>query len=914
MTSVSESTGPSEDATRIACAVLEVEGGDLAGTVEAVRTSVYGVDTVAVIGPGEVDGLASFGSIDEMLKSIHSGIDAVWIVHSDAVPRPDALGALVAEMDRNHASLVGSKIVDAAGIHLESVGSATDVFGEPYSGLDPDEVDLEQYDVVRDVASISGVSTLIRRDLLRGLGGLDPALPPGAAGQDLSQRARLAGSRVMIVPSSEVRHLGSCGHDVSTWRERAGRYRAMLKVYSLVTLIWMIPLSLVVGLIDGGIRVFLRQPRRILDHARAVAWNVWKLPTSLRARARVRGIRHVGDEELFRYQLPGSVLMRDLGADIGERFGWVIDAEPGVISEDEIESESSRAVPVVVAITLALLALSARGLLFGPLPASRFSLPLETDWAAVLSSYAGTWNPAGLGSLQPVHPSVATTAAVQGLLAGWPGVTSLITAASLGLGTLGLGRLLARLGIDGPSRYLGAVVMLAGPFAMAIGAAGDWAGLVAVGAVPWFVDLSIAAWPPGWRGRSGRLGAIFVVSAILASYAPAALLFGAIGVVIVSVFMAGVGTSSLLTMILAVDVGIFALGPYVVGVGTSAFSQSGPTVDLVIGPWTGAALAVAVVLAAVGGNAATVRVVGIGTAFITLAIGTGLFGVGGDISVGAAVLGALGSAVVVAGAFAIDLDRSIAGSAVQWIAVGAALFVVGASLTTIGSGRLGLGEDEWTDRLAFVSGLSNDPDSVRTLLVGLPDSLPGDYRPGNGYAYRLVTGDFVTSAQARLAPPRLGDQALDDVLDVIDRADVLEPGGLLAPFAVQWVMVVDDVEFADRLSAQLDLTEVPLSPGVRVFRNESFLPRVSGSSGQWEAEFAGGAGPSGDGSVRLADNASVRFGPDWTQDDWANRVSAADGVITYEAVPLRRWLAIAVLAVFALALIVAITLRDRTEP
>ncbi len=911
MTSVSESTGPPEDATRIACAVLQVEGGDIAGTVEAVRGSVYGVDSVAVIGPVGAVELATFDSIDEMLKSLDSAIDAVWIVHSDAVPRPDALGALVAEMDRNHASLVGSKIVDAAGVHLESVGSATDVFGEPYSGLDPDEVDLEQYDVVRDVASISGVSTLVRRDLLRGLGGLDPALPPGAAGQDLAQRARLAGSRVMIVPSSEVRHAGACGHDVSTWRERAGRYRAMLKVYSLVTLTWMIPLSLIVGLVDGFTRVFLRQPGRIADHARAVMWNVWKLPTSLGARARVRSIRHVGDEELFRYQLPGSVLLRDLGADIGERLGWVIDAEPGVISESELESESSRAVPVVVAITLALLALAARGLLFGPLPATRFSLPLEGDWAAVLSSYAGSWNPAGLGSLEPVHPSVAATTAVQGLFVGWQGVTALITAVSLGLGTLGLGRLLARLGIDGPSRYLGAPVMLAGPFAMAIAAAGDWAGLMAIGAVPWFVDLSIAAWPRGWRGRIGRVGSIFVVSAILSSFAPVALLFGAAGVVILSMFVARVGISSLLTMILAVDLGILALAPYLAGVGTSAFSDSGPTVDLVIGPWSGVALAVAVVLIAIGGNVVSVRTMAIGASLVTLAVGTGLFGVGGDISVGAAVLGALGSGLIVSGALAIDLDRSIVGSALQWMAVGAALFVVGASLTSIGSGRLGLAEDEWTDRLAFVSGLSGDPESVRSLLVGLPDSLPGDSRAGNGYGYRLVTGDFVTSAQARLAPPRLGDQALADVLDVIDRADALEPGRLLAPFAIQWVIVVDDVEFADRLAAQLDLTEVPLSPGVRVFKNESFLPRVSGPSGDWDAGHIGGSGPSGAGTVRIADNASVRFGPDWSQDDWANRVSANDGVITYEPVPLRRSLSIVVLVTSLVAAAAAVVLRDR---
>lgn len=913
MTSVSEPVGPSEDETHVACAVLEVEGGHVAGTVEAVRASVYGVDRIAIIGTDVPEDMTGFGSIGAMLETIGTDIDAVWIVHSDALPRPDALGALVSEMDRNHASLVGSKIVDADGVHLESVGSATDVFGEPYSGLDLDEVDLEQYDVVRDVASVSGVSTLVRRDLLRGLGGLDRALPPGAAGQDLSQRARLAGSRVMVVPSSEVRHRGTCGQDVSTWQERAGRYRAMLKVYSFVTLVWMIPISLIVGLIDGVTRIFLRQPRRILDHGLAVVWNFWKLPSSLRARIRVRSIRHVGDEELFRYQLPGSVLLRDLGADIGERFGWVIDAEPGVVTEDEIESESSRAVPAVIALTLAALALASRGLILGTLPASGYSLPLHPDWRAVLVGYAGSWNPAGLGSLEPIHPSVAFTTALQGVFGGWQGTTAVVTVAALALGTIGLGRLVGRFGVTGPSRYLAAVAMSAGPFATAIGRSGDWAGLIAIGAAPWFIDLCVARWPHGWRGRAGRAGAIFAVAVILSSFAPIALLFAGAGVVIASLFISGVGSVSLLTMILAVDLGAFAISPYLTGVGTSAFTGSGPGVDLVIGPWVGGALAVVAILMAVAGSKETVRTVAIGVAMIGLSVGAGLFGVGGDVSVGAAVLGALGVGIVVAGGLSIDLDRSTLGSTVQWMAVAAAVFVIGSSLTTIGSGRLGLSEDVWSDRLAFVTGLSDDPEAVRTLLVGLPESLPGDVRIGNGYAYRLVSGDVVTAAEGRLAPPRIGDRALADALDLIDRGDVLEPGELLGPFAIRWVVVTDDLQFADVLSAQLDLTEVPLSEGVRVFRNDSYVPRVSGSVDGWDATYAGAAGPPSGGSIRLADNASVRFGPQWSQDDWANRVSAEEGSVTYQPVALRRWLAIAVAAAFLVSVIAGVGLRDRAR-
>src|SRR5690606_11489706 len=184
----------------------------------------------------------------EFVTGLDAAVDLVWIVHGDARPRPDALGALVAEMDRSEASLVGPKVIDAATLdRLESVGSATDVFGEPYSGLDADEVDLEQYDVVRDVAFVSAVSMLVRRDLVRGLRGIDPLLPPVAAGMDFSQRARIAGGRVMVAPSSEVLHSRTCREEVASWREWAGRMRSMLKVYRLITLAWVVPIGTLLG-------------------------------------------------------------------------------------------------------------------------------------------------------------------------------------------------------------------------------------------------------------------------------------------------------------------------------------------------------------------------------------------------------------------------------------------------------------------------------------------------------------------------------------------------------------------------------------------------------------------------------------------------------------------------------------------
>ncbi len=897
--------------TRVVVAVLDVEGGSFERSVSSVRASVYEIDRIVVIGPDTFEGLDRFDSVADLVDALESSVDVVWLLHSDARPRPDALSSLVVEMDRNQASLVGSKIIAADGTRLESVGSATDVFGEPYSGLDPDEVDLEQYDVVRDVAFVSGVSTLVRRDLLRGLGGIDRSMPPIAAGQDLSQRARLGGGRVMIVPSSEVLHDADCAELVPSWRERAGRFRSMMKVYGIVTLIWMIPIASFIGLFDGFVRLFLRQPRILGEHVMVFLWNIWRLPSTFSARRRVRSIRQAGDEELFRYQLPGSVLIRNLASELGERFGWVIDSEPGVVTEEELVSETSRSVPVVVAAALVAVFLAARGIVFSDLPATRFSLPLAGDWLAVLQGYAGSWNPAGLGSLDPVHPSVAFVAAVQGFAGGWTGVTTIISGAALVSGVIGVGRLSGRLGLTGVSRYVAGIAAVIGPFAVAIGEAGDWAGLVAIGVFPWFIDRSIAVWPATWRGRVGRVATLFAVAAVLGSFAPVALVAGAVTVIVVAAFTPGVGSSSLLTMILALDLGALAVSPYIAGVSPDAFFSGGADVDLVIGPVVGGAMVIAAVTAMVAGSAQAFRLAGIGISVVILGTGVALFDVGGDATIAAAVAASLGTGLIVAAALAIDLERSTIATSIQAIGLAAAVLVLGSSLLVIGNGRQGLPSDAWSDRLDFVTGLSGDPDSVRTLVVGLPASMPGDARLGDGYAYRVVTGEVPTLDQARLSPMRIGDRALQEALEHIVLGDELRPGEMLAPFAIEWVVVMDRSRFADAFGAQLDLTEVPLAEGVRVFRNDSYEPRVTTDGAPWEATYAGASGSAdADLTVRIADNASVRFGPDWEQDDWANMVSGAVGEITYEPVPLRRSLAIGVAALFAMSIIGAVVGRD----
>ncbi|MGH8874784.1 MAG: glycosyltransferase, partial [Acidimicrobiia bacterium] len=451
-------------------AVLAYRTDELSGVLDAVAAQVYGALRVVVVGldleqPAPAEGPAQVTSLAELVGELPPDVDLVWFLHGDALPRPDALGALVEELERNEASVAGSKVLyaDRPDV-LESVGAATDVFGEPYSGLEEEEVDLEQYDVVRDVAFVSGVSTLVRRDLLRGLRGPDPVLAPQAAGQDFSQRARVAGGRVIVVPSSEVLHRGACAEDPDGWHERAGRLRAMLKVYTPITLTWVMPLSFAIGLVDGVARTLLGRFRSVPVHLAAWAWNLLHLPSTLGARRAIRGARAQGDEELFRFQMGGSVMVRKLGSDLATRLSLALDEEhPGRMYGLVERSREAWRRPALVAGLVAFLyvLLAARAVWFDRLPVVGFALPLGDDAVATLANYAGGWNPAGLGSPTPLHPAVAATALAQVVLGGRGGLAqTALTVGSLWVGVVGTARLLGRLGVGGAARYLAGLVLV----------------------------------------------------------------------------------------------------------------------------------------------------------------------------------------------------------------------------------------------------------------------------------------------------------------------------------------------------------------------------------------------------------------------------------------------------------------------
>jgi GT2 family glycosyltransferase len=483
-------TASSLDAPHVKVIVTLVEGADLGAALATVDRQVYGaIREVVVIGEanGELpSGVTRTATLEEAIASTGPEVEYLWILHSDARPRPDALSALVSEVERNEASLGGSKLL-LAGTRdeLESIGSATDVFGDPYSGLDEGEIDLQQYDVVREVAFVSSVSMLVRRDLAQGLRGLDDRMEPVAAGLDFSQRVRLAGGQVISVPSSEVYHQARCGERGRGWREQAGRLRAILKAYRLITLLWVVPFGLVVSVIDSLANLLLLRWRPAARHLASWLWNLWHLPSTIAERRRFRPVRAIGDEELFRFQARGSVTLREVGSEITDRILSVFDDDQALArgtkrlwSSPGIWGAALAGVAVIV---------GAWSIFFSGVPNTGFSFPFEPPSVGADRFFAG-WNDSGLGSPDAVHPAVGVTSLVSFLWFGLEGAARTVATILFAvLAVIGMGRLAGRLGFRGPGRYLSGLVLLAGPGTALLVGSGSWMALGAAALLPWTV-------------------------------------------------------------------------------------------------------------------------------------------------------------------------------------------------------------------------------------------------------------------------------------------------------------------------------------------------------------------------------------------------------------------------------------------
>lgn len=142
------------------------------------------------------------------------GTDWIWLLHDDAAPAPEALAELLHAVERAPSvTVAGCKQLDwHAERRLIDVGLSTSRWAERLTLIDADELDQGQYDGRSDTFAVNSAGMLVRRDVWEELGGFDPALPGSGDDVDFCWRNRLAGHRVVVVPSARIFHVSHRPH------------------------------------------------------------------------------------------------------------------------------------------------------------------------------------------------------------------------------------------------------------------------------------------------------------------------------------------------------------------------------------------------------------------------------------------------------------------------------------------------------------------------------------------------------------------------------------------------------------------------------------------------------------------------------------------------------------------------------
>jgi GT2 family glycosyltransferase len=522
--------------------VIAVDNGSTDSSPEILRTMLGEVRVVTLkenrgFPAAVAEGLRRAGSAGEA--------EYLLLLHDDTVLSTGALTRLVETAERiDGVGVVGPKVVDWDDpTILREVGLSADRFGYPYSPLEEEELDQGQYDRARDVLFVSSSAMLVSRAAWQRIGLPDERYGSHFEDLDFCWRARLAGFRVVMTPRAVVRHRAASFRDErkGTLAARRSRYyseraalASILKNYSVLTLLWILPLYAVLGV--GRILLFLLERRfaEVTQILAAWGWNLAHLPGTVRRRVRSQAVRTVPDRDIRRFMAPAGIRVRRLfQAGAAVLFGRGHMEEEDIIERPPLRQRAGSYAlshPVAVAwFAAALVALFAFRSIWGASPLTGGALaPLPPGSGGFLRAFASGWRDSGLGGAQPASPAVAVW---------WLG--SLLTFGSPGLFLKVL--LMGLPAVAGASAYRATYLVggQRGPAAVAAGAYGLSAGvlyafskgridlLVLFALAPWtahrfwsFFDRALPARPIRWLIGGGlglALGAAFHPGIVLAA-------------------------------------------------------------------------------------------------------------------------------------------------------------------------------------------------------------------------------------------------------------------------------------------------------------------------------------------------------------------------------------------------------------
>lgn len=860
------------------------------GTVHDLAAHVAAVAPNALIMPAtesDADGSAAqlptqgrrsaAGVFNEVIGKV-AGAAFLLLVRDDIILDPLATRVMVEESFRSNAAVVGPKFVDRANLSvLIDVGNAIDHYGVAFSPIEPGERDQEQHDGVRDVFFVSERATLIRCDIFEALEGFDP-LCVGSEAIDLCWRARIAGARVLVAPDARAQVALECAH---TWaggvplRARTvGRIRSCCKSASAVSLLWSVPLSFALTVLEAF--AFVVRGRGRYAGSVLAAWIDVSLgsPDIHRARAVAQAHRVVDDGEIRVFMIRGSARFRtwltlrlhvdDVIADASVRTREVI----GVATRRFRHAELA-----VLGLAVLLSIAVVRGLVSGGVT----NVGGFARWPSVHDLWRNATSAhrvSNLGADGVASPLLAILASISALLFGHTAlVHTLVIVGAAPIGIIGSYRLVRRLSSSAWPAAAASVAYGANPVARNAVASAHLGALVAFAALPWMITMICVTAKSAENARDGgnlrrtiaRLAAVSLLAVavaptlvllpfvILAALLGAALLVGEplaglrrgamVGVAggLVAALVSAPWLASVLGdaqpfglaqrhTVKLIDGLSFATGANGSGHLASAlwiaallplFVAPRETMHLAVTGWLLALTGVGIVFVAQHVSATT-KLPELEMLFVMAAAGLAM-------SIG------VGVAAVVS-----ELRTFMFGArqAAVVVALVAVVIPVFSWFGDLGDAHARGANSDWGTALNWVNDERARIGDFRVVWIGQPDAMPSPSIDRRGVQYSITRGAS-TSVLDHFAPTTTAANLVGDALALSRSGATSRLGHLLAPMSVRYVAVIDRVAPDGRrlrdssidvaaLGNQLDFTVVDDStPGLRLYRNLSWIPALA---------------------------------------------------------------------------------------
>ncbi|MFM1845710.1 MAG: hypothetical protein RIS19_183, partial [Actinomycetota bacterium] len=334
---------------------------------------------------------------------------AIWLIHDDSIPEVHALAELVRALELS--PLVAIASPKQVGYENQKLivqqGLTVTKSMRPFS-LVNNELDQKQHDWMSDVLAVSSNGMLIRANVWAELGGFSLVAPELAADIDLGIRTHQLGFRVVVVPTSRVRHaeLSLHGKRDKKWLGGSVKF-ALAKATNhlrlshfplIVSFLYWLSLPLL-SVIQVATLLLVKRPDRIFFTIRANLWAFFTVRARLRDRHRasLKSVR-----PLFATSAQAKSRSR-LAFELEEQKTNLANFQEAPTARTNTAQRSfvaSGGLWVMLGLLLAS---------FQYLPLERavkggFSLPLSDSWLQLFANTGASYQYVGLGLAAPSDP------------------------------------------------------------------------------------------------------------------------------------------------------------------------------------------------------------------------------------------------------------------------------------------------------------------------------------------------------------------------------------------------------------------------------------------------------------------------------------------------------------------------------